>query len=130
MLIVIKPKINIDAAGIAMKIHKAAQEAMPKLTETILEDCNEYAPERSGNLIESSNINHHAGGVKATLRWEAKYSGYVYKGISKSGKSLKYTKQPNANAQSHWCRKAKQMKLVEWNKLAGKYIKENYSGKA
>ena len=128
MSITIRPRININTAGVSLKINRAVQNALLIIANDIRKDCNRYAPHRRGTLISQSNVMAYADSSStAKIRWGVPYASYVYKGISKSGKPLRYTKYPNANAQAKWCEKAKREHLSEWQKAAEKAIKDKYN---
>lgn len=126
MPITIKPVVKIDTAGVAMRMRKSVSEALPQVAADITADCNEYAPQRYGNLIDIANINTEVAGLTSSITWRVPYSGYVYKGLSRKGKPLKYTKVPNENAQKEWCKKAKSLKLTKWEKMINDAIKEHW----
>lgn len=126
MPITIKPVVSIDTAGIAMRMRKAVNEALPKVTEDIVKDCNDYAPQRLDVLIDTANINTEVSRLTSSITWTVPYSGYVYKGLSRRGKPLKYSKVKNPNAQKEWCKKAKSLKLTKWEKMINDAIKEHW----
>lgn len=129
MPVVIKPVVKFDTAGVAMRIRKSVNEALPEVTEKIAKDCNDYAPQRYGNLIDTANINMEVSGLTSSITWRVPYASYVYKGLSKKGKPLKYSKYPNANAQKEWCKKAKSLKLAKWQDMINDAIKEHWHDK-
>lgn len=128
MSITIRATVNISPTGVAAKINRAVAKAMPEITNDIREDCNFYAPKRSGNLITHSNITANATQSSAEITWSVPYANYVYKGVTKYGRRLRYTRDPhlNPNAQEEWCKKAKQMHLVDWRKMLERKAREKY----
>lgn len=126
MSIVIRPQININAAGVTMKINKAARDAVPGIADDIRKDCNKYAPQRYGNLISHSNTVAYSGEPKADIKWGVIYANYVYKGISRSGRPLKYSTYPNINARAKWAAYAKRMHLVQWRDMLEARMKAKY----
>ncbi len=125
-----KVHFTFDTKSTAVRITNAVKAAMPELVEQVRKDCNFYAPQRTGVLIAKSNIDTDSTGKCYKIIWDAKnksdvsYADYVFKGVSKKGKKLKYSKYPNANAQSHWTHKAKSVKLMDWKLMAEKLLKE------
>jgi len=126
--------VNIDPKAIKKRIMESVDESLPSLAEEVLKDCNDYAPTRYGVLTGTAPI---ATDLKptisvdktehsATITYGAPYSSYVYKGLSKRGKPLKYTKQPNQKAQKEWCKKAKSLKSDKWKRLFQKLIMINF----
>lgn len=116
--------IRFDRNAAAARISNSVKAAMPELATQVLKDCNFYAPQRRGTLISTSIMRSDTSSPKATLKWDVPYAEYVFKGLSKRGNPLKYSKYPNRNAQSHWTNKAKSVKLVAWERLAEVLIKE------
>ena len=129
MPVVIKPVVKFDTAGVAMRIRKSVNEALPEVTEQIAKDCNDYAPDRLHNLRKIANINTEVSGLTSSITWTVPYSGYVYKGLSRRGKPLKYTKDTNPKAQKEWCKKAKSLKLAKWQDMINDAIKEHWHDK-
>lgn len=126
MPVVLKPVVKFDTAGVAMRIRKSVNEALPEVTEQIAKDCNDYAPKRLGNLIGIENINTEVSGLTSSITWTVPYASYVYKGLSKRGKPLKYSKDKNPKAQKEWCKKAKSLKLDKWQDMINDAIKEHW----
>ncbi len=126
MYVRIDPKINIDPARVAMKIRKAAEKSLQPICDQILMDTNQYVPNRSGTLESTANARYFSGEPKAEIKWTTIYANYVYKGISKRGKPLKYTKHPNEKAGAEWCKRAKKLHLLEWQKRAEKLMKKEF----
>ena len=118
----ITPEIKIDTAGIAMKIRKAAEGSLPAVRDQILNDTSQYVPYRSGVLDESPGPPIYLG-TKTEIRWSTIYANYVYKGISKRGKPLKYNKDPHAKAGAEWCKRAKELHLSRWNSVLNQEIR-------
>lgn len=127
MSLQIKPEIGINTAGIAMKIRKAAEMSLPSVCDQMLKDTKQYVPRREGNLggtLEQSASTEYYLGAKAEIRWSTVYANYVYKGISKRGKPLRYNKHPNAKAGAEWCKRAKEAHLSKWNSTLNRKIRE------
>lgn len=121
----IKPEIKIDTAGIAMKIRKAAERSLPTVTDQILKDTTQYVPRRGGDL-ERSSENPYYLGTKAEITWSTIYANYVYKGVSKRGKPLKYNKDPHRFAGAEWCKRAKELHLSDWNSTLNQEMRKHF----
>ena len=125
MSLQIKPEIKIDTAGIAMKIRKAAERSLPTVTDQILNDTTQYVPRRGGDL-ERSSENPYYLGTKAEITWSTIYANYVYKGVSKRGKPLKYNKNPHRFAGAEWCKRAKELHLSRWNSVLNQEMRRRF----
>lgn len=125
MSLQIKPEIKIDTAGIAMKIRKAAERSLPTVTDQILKDTTQYVPRRGGDL-ERSSENPYYLGTKAEITWSTIYANYVYKGVSKRGKPLKYNKNPHRFAGAEWCKRAKELHLSDWNSVLNQEMRKRF----
>ena len=128
MRIKITPIIKINTAEIAAKISQAAKESLAPVSTQILEDSNMYVPRRLDGLKDSSVINAFSEKT-SEIKWTVPYASYVYKGLSKKGRPLKYYKLRNPNAGKEWCKRAKAIHLKEWHKMAEDIIKNRYGGK-
>lgn len=129
MSLQIKPEIKIDTAGIAMKIRKAAERSLPTVTDQILKDTKQYVPRREGSqggTLEESAYNPYILGTKAEITWSTEYANYVYKGISKRGRPLRYNKQPNKYAGAEWCKRAKELHLSDWNSVLNQEMRKRF----
>lgn len=131
MSIKFEPKINIDPHRIAMKIRKAAEESLPALGDQVLTDVSQYVPNRSGILESAGNNSYNVNKDKlnATIKWDTEYAPYVYKGISKRGKPLKYNKDPNAKAGAEWCKRAKDLHLSDWDSKLNDEMRKHLKNK-
>lgn len=125
MSLQIKPEIKIDTAGIAMKIRKAAERSLPTVTDQILKDTTQYVPRRGGDLKRSSENPYYLG-TKAEITWSTIYANYVYKGVSKRGKPLKYNKDPHRLAGAEWCKRAKELHLSRWNSVLNQEMRKRF----
>ena len=134
--------ININTAQIAMNIRAAADKAVEYIADRIKEDCNEYVPDDQGVLIASSNI--HSDLKNGVIRWATPYARYLYHGVlmvdPKTGSAwaregqtkvklspevqLKFGKQPNPLAGSHWCERAQADHGEEWKSDYEKKFRE------
>lgn len=108
-------------ANIQIKLHNAgatidrlrakAEEALPQVSEVILQDCNVYVRMQSGTLAQSARLED--GGHRIT--WNTKYAKRVY-----------YTGTPrtnrNASASLMWCERAKAANEGKWQELLQRLI--------
>lgn len=129
MRITITPIVKINTADIAKKIHEAAKESVSAVSTQILKDSNYYAPRRGDGLVDSSIIAANATEAFSEIKWDVPYASYVYKGLSKKGKPLKYNKERNPNAQKEWCKKAKSVHLKDWNEMVENIMKRRFGEK-
>ncbi len=127
--------VNINSAQIAMNIRAAADKAVGITARTVLDDCNEYVPEDQKTLVDSSA--NHSDVLHGKLVWATPYARYLYHGVlmvdPKTGSAwaregqtkvvvspevqLKFGKQPNPLAGSHWCERAKSDHGTEWQEI-------------
>ena len=87
---------------------------LPKLSEEILADCNEYCKEDQHGLIDSSLI--HSKPQEGKLIWETPYAKRQYWAIKTSltpGRTWK------------WCETAKRKQKNRWNELAERGMKDH-----
>ena len=102
----IKKRLKIDNNG----------EAQAFMTETCAKAMDKYVPFDTGTLAETVVVEGQTTNnvTTNTITYSQKYAEYVYKGISKSGKPLNYTKNPHSYAGSYW---DKRMISVEMGKV-------------
>lgn len=90
------------------RLRRRWQEALPKISEQILADCNRYVRDDSGRLRQSSAQASSLAAGK--LIWITPYARRVY-----------YTGQPsharNPNASLRWCEKARGLHASAWAAL-------------
>lgn len=113
-------KVNFDIGAVKADILKAADEAIPEVATQVLKDSNDFAPFRNGILVGES-VTNQAPIVqpipeeqRATVTWRVPYAAYVYKGKSKRGKDLTYSKDLHPKAGKEWFGEAKKFKLADW----------------
>lgn len=124
--------VSINSAQITTKISTAGERAVGIITQTVLDDMNEYVPEDQGQLIDSSAT--HSDVLHGELVWATPYARYLYHGVlmvdPKTGSAwaregqkkvvaspevqLKFDKLKNPKAGSHWCERAYADKHEEW----------------
>ncbi len=115
-------KVNFDIGAVKADILKAADEAIPEVATQVLADSNDYAPERQSILVGKTVIDSNVipiaqpipGEQRATVTWRVPYAAYVYKGKSRRGRDLTYSKDTNPRAQKEWFKAAKKLKLTNW----------------
>lgn len=115
-------KVNFDIGAVRADILKAADETIPEVATQVLKDSNDLAPLRQGNLTGESKINQDTIPIvqpipeeqRATVSWRVPYAAYVYKGKSKRGNDLTYSKDRNPKAGKEWFGEAKKSKLADW----------------
>lgn len=113
-------KVNFDIGAVKADILKAADETIPTVANEVLSDSNDFAPFRNGILVGES-VTNQAPIVqpipeeqRATVTWRVPYAAYVYKGKSKRGNDLTYSKDRNPKAGKEWFGEAKKSKLADW----------------
>ena len=124
--------ISFNTAQTAARIRAAGERAVGIIAQTVLDDINEYVPDDQGQLVNSSEI--HSDVLRGELVWAAPYARYLYHGVlmvdPKTGSAwaregqtkvvaspevqLKFDKQKNPKAGSHWCERAYADKHEEW----------------
>ena len=125
-------KITFDTKSVAAKVEGAAKRAVGIVSQTILDDCNMYAPEDQGQLINSSE--ELSDVMQGNLAWADPYARFLYHGllmvdpVTKSAYAranqdkvlavpeikLSFDKTKNPKAGSHWCERAYADKHEEW----------------
>ena len=68
------------------------------LTRRIHSHMSRYIPWKTGNTYKNLTRVTSPSEILVNAKW----ARYIYNGISKSGKPLNYTKNPNPMAGSHW----------------------------
>ena len=124
--------ITFNTAQTAAKIRAASERAVAVVAQTVLDDINEYVPDDQDGLIDSSAI--HSDIEHGELVWATPYVRYLYHGVlmvdpltgspwAREGQTkvlaspkvqLKFDKQKNPKAGSHWCERAYADKHDEW----------------
>lgn len=110
-------KIQIDPGAVESKVIAAWEKGLPQLSEEILADCNEYAKEDTGTLIQSSQI--HSRPKDGLLIWQTPYARRQYWAIRTA------YKDKNPKASWKWAEVAKRHHFERWEKLAEKALKMN-----
>lgn len=109
--------IKIKWLLVDKKVRGAWDKSLPKTTNEILEDCNEYAKYRDGTLVESSQT--HTEFDKGKLVWKTPYAKRQYWKIETA------IKEKHPNATWRWCEAAKSEHLEEWKAKAQKEFENN-----
>lgn len=107
--------IKINPARVEQRVMGVwEKDILPKLSEEILADCNEYCKEDSNALINSSLV--HSKPEEGKLVWETPYAKRQYWEIKTSltpGRTWK------------WCETAKRKHKSRWIKLAERGFKDH-----
>lgn len=127
-------KVNFDVGAVRADILKAADKAIPEVADQVLKDSNDYAPVRNKVLIGKSKTDQDLFPIvqpipdeqRAEVAWRVPYAAYVYKGKSKKGKDLTYSKDTNPQAQKEWFLEAKKSKIEEWKEALEKEMKGSF----
>lgn len=124
-------KVNFDIGAVKADILKAADELIPEVATQVLKDSNDFAPLRQGNLTGESKTNQDTIPIvqpipeeqRATVAWRVPYAAYMYRGKSRLGKDLTYSKDLHPKAQKEWFKVAKKLKFSEWKEAFVKKMK-------
>lgn len=71
-----KTMIKIDQNAVVARVMGKWNDALPKITEEILNDCNEYCKRDQGTLIASSYL--HSDFRRGIMRWQTPYARRQY----------------------------------------------------
>ena len=107
-------KMLIDKLKIRYKVHRAWKNALPILSEEILNDCNEYCKMDTGALIASSYT--HSKFKKGKLIWQTPYAKRQYWEI----KTANTDKNPLARYK--WVHYARSQHQEKWVRQAAKLM--------
>ena len=110
-------KVSINRAAVEAKVKSAWENGLGKLSEEILNDCNQYCKEDQTTLIDSSLI--HSVPKEGKLVWKTPYAKRQYWEIQTAHKDQ------NPQASWRWCEVAKAKHSKKWARQAEKYLKEN-----
>lgn len=100
----------------AETIQQAFNKALFALQEQAKDDCNYYARQWQGTLIDSSSAS--VNGDTLTIAWDTPYARKVYYTGNPS-------KQINPNASLMWAEKARQTFGKDWIAILDKGMKDN-----
>lgn len=101
--------------GTAKRMHQVwEQKIRPAVAQEILQNCNEFCPLDTGDLIKSGHVEN--GGKY--IVWDTKYAAAVYY----TGKNIRRVKNPNASAR--WAEVAKGKYKKHWASLANKIARK------
>lgn len=106
--------IRMDTHAAAARVMGAFQDALPMLTEEILNDCNQYCKEDTGTLIQSSQV--HTRFKDGVMIWKTPYARRQYWEI----KTASTDKNPNATYK--WVHFAKAKHQKEWVRKAARLM--------
>lgn len=111
-------KQTINKNRVEMRIQGAAKASLPKLTEEILNSCNQYCKEDDeGTMIQSSYI--HSVFAEGKIVWQTPYAKRQYWEIQTA------YKHPNPQARWKWAAYAKAQHREEWAMQAARLMGEN-----
>lgn len=110
-------KVNINPAIVAAKVDNAWHSGLPRLTEEILNDCNQYCKDDTGMLIQSSYVMTEF--IDGIIIWQTPYARRQYWAIETA------YKDKNPKATWKWCEVAKQHHLDQWQRQAQKLLEMN-----
>lgn len=100
----------------AEKIQQAFNKALFALQEQAKDDCNYFARQWQGTLIDTSSAS--CSGNTLTIAWDTPYAKRVYYTGNPS-------KQVNPNASLMWAEKAHQTFGKDWINILDKGMKDN-----
>lgn len=138
----VKARIIFNKSEIAFKVRGASAKAAESVAIEILKDSNLYAPVRYGILTgdpradapityssdDFPKVSSYPEEGRAVISWNVPYARKMYEGKTKSGKAIRYSKDPNPNAQAKWFEKARSLKLADWRKHFEKQLKQEMEG--
>lgn len=110
-------KISISKSAVEAKVTGAFKNALPLLSEEILNDCNQFCKEDTGTLIASSLV--HSRPQEGKLVWQTPYARRQYWAIRTAFKTV------NPNATWRWCEYAKRKNLQKWQAQAQRLMEMN-----
>lgn len=110
-------KININKSAVMAKVQGAWDKGLAILTEEIMNDCNEYAKERDGDLKASARTNSLP--KEGKIIWQTAYARRQYWEIQTA------IKDKNPNASWKWCEVAKRKHFNQWQEQAQKRLEMN-----
>jgi hypothetical protein len=109
----IRTRVNVQLNDLAAAIEKRKEKAQLVLDEQILKDSNNYAPQDTSELINSSLRMSLIG--QGQLIWATPYARRLY-----YNPQYNFSKDKNPNAQGLWFEAAKAAHLPEWLNLAAR----------
>ena len=107
-------KIAIDPNKVGVRVMGAWNDGLAKLSEQILQDCNQYV-KIDHHILEASSRSHSRP-QEGKLIWETPYAKRQYWEIKTSltpGRTWK------------WCETAKRKHKERWQKLAERALRDN-----
>ena len=110
--------IKVELDKIAPKLEKAMDKGQVALDTQVLKDSNNYAPQDTSNLINSSIRLTNPGSGK--VMWDGPYARRLY-----HNPQYNFSKDKNPNAGGLWFQRAKSLHVKEWEKVAERTTKQN-----
>ena len=101
---------KIDISGISARVQRASAAAQARLCETVLADCAEYVPYRTGKLCSSGKV---GAGI---ITWTTDYARECYYA------DRIFSKKAHPKATARWFEAAKSANLAGWENEMKKMI--------
>lgn len=111
-----KFRIEIDTQKVADRFKPRYERAQKYLDSTVLQDCHDYVPMRTGNLAGSGIRGTKIGSGK--IVYNAPYAKKIY-----YAQNRHFSKAQHPQACAQWFEKAKAVKKEEWLNGVNKIIK-------
>ena len=103
-----KVTLRFDAGSFGQSVTVRWQKALPDIAAVVLADCNRYARDDTGRMIQSAYTASML--AQGKLIWSTPYARRVYYTGHASHAS-------NANASLRWCERACALHLAQWESL-------------
>ena len=97
-------------------IESNKSKAYNNLLDDIIKDTDEYVPYKSGALSRSVTK------VSDGIEYRKPYASYIFSGVSRSGKPLKYNTSTHNKATSHPVQRALDENIERYTKKYAKYL--------
>ena len=110
-------KLNLSTRAVQIKLQGSLKKSLYDISKLILDDCNRYCKEETGELIQSSYTASNL--AEGKLKWDTPYARRQYWFIPTAKTDV------NPNATWKWCEVARQNHRSEWIAYAQKLFKEN-----
>ena len=111
-----KFRIEIDAQKVADRFKPRYERAQKYLDSTVLQDCHNYVPMRTGALAGSGIRGTKIGSGK--IVYNAPYAKSCY-----YARNRNFSKDKHPQASAQWFEKTKAVKKAEWLNGVNKIIK-------
>lgn len=111
-----KFRIEIDTSKVTERFKPRYEHAQKYLDSTVLQDCHDYVPMRTGTLAGSGIRGTKIGSGK--IKYTEPYAKSVYYAQNRN-----FSTQHHQKATAQWFEKAKAVKKGEWLNGVNKIIK-------